>query len=252
MYVIFKKFSFSRCDGQCVQRKRTYSRRHSDSPLLVISASCRQVSADNPNLDCFYRLAQHCCFATYCSNQCNMWSAHNIRDMILVVIPITTIYIDNLLRKGIKYTNITMGLRSFQDLTLHLTTRTYDSHAPPFYLEDKFLVMVRFLGCCQIKTHVPLLVLSSVKSFNFNSFEFTYQVEYLSRKLQYTIKHSILSIHHLLLGLHGYRIHFATLAFELATSVYLQEIVFTFGFLANIITFRRYTSSSISFQYTLV
>lgn len=45
----FKKLTFSRCDGQCVQRKRTYSGCHSYTPLLVVSASCKQVSACNPD-----------------------------------------------------------------------------------------------------------------------------------------------------------------------------------------------------------
>lgn len=82
--------------------------------------------------------------------------------------------------------------------------------------------MVRFLACCQIKRHVPPLVLSSVKSFNFNSFEFTYQVEYLTRKLRYIDKIiNIPSIHHLRLELSGYQIRVANLAFGLATSINL-------------------------------
>jgi hypothetical protein len=80
--------------------------------------------------------------------------------------------------------------------------------------------MVRFLAYFQIKQHVPLLVLFSVKSFNFNSCEFTNQVEYLTRKLRHSVKkYRTSNIHHLQLRLHGSLIHFDPLVFELATSI---------------------------------
>ena len=37
------------CDGRCVQGPGTYSPRHADSRLLATPASCRRVSAYNPN-----------------------------------------------------------------------------------------------------------------------------------------------------------------------------------------------------------
>ena len=106
-----------------------------------------------------------------------------------------------------------------RDLTQHLTTRADDSHAPPVFLfsEEKGLisksfnqcqVLVRFFALRRIKPHTPPLVRAPVNSFEFQP---------CGRTLTPARKESIPptpSIHRLRLGLPGYLIPFATLAFE--------------------------------------
>ena len=101
-----------------------------------------------------------------------------------------------------------------RDLTQHLTTRADDSHAPPVFLftEVKILiskyvsrcqVLVRFFALRRIKPHTPPLVRAPVNSFEFQP----------CGRTQGSIPPTP-SIHRLRLGLPGYLIPFATLAFE--------------------------------------
>ena len=122
--------------------------------------------------------------------------------------------------------NWPQGLRSLRDLTQHLTTRADDSHAAPVqapycYGHHCFQLLplvcqtqVRYFGLHRIKPRAPPLVRAPVNSFEFQSCDRTPQAECLSRLLRHTnISTRTPSIHRLPLGLPGYLIPFATLAF---------------------------------------
>jgi len=81
-------------------------------------------------------------------------------------------------------------LRSFKDLTKHFTTRADDSHATPvndltyinvlYTLRSKNQKLVRFRAYYRIKPHAPPLVWTPVNSFEFQSCDYTLQVECLT------------------------------------------------------------------------
>ena len=90
-----------------------------------------------------------------------------------------------------------------------------------FFFSKEFVVcqaLVRFFALHRIKPHAPPLVRAPVNSFEFHSCEHTPQAGYLTRWLQHCIsfpegRDPALSIHRLRLGLLGYLIPFAPLAF---------------------------------------
>ena len=71
------------CDGRCVQGPGTYSRQYADLPLLAIPASCRRISAFNPNLDCFLGFASHLYVASLCYSHCSTCVAQDIKGMMI-------------------------------------------------------------------------------------------------------------------------------------------------------------------------
>ena len=71
------------CDGRCVQGPGTYSPRHADSRLLATPASCRRVSAYNPNWDEFLSLAPPRGLASLCTHHCSTCVALDIRGMMI-------------------------------------------------------------------------------------------------------------------------------------------------------------------------
>ena len=71
------------CDGRCVQGPGTYSRQYADLPLLAIPASCRRISAYNPNWDYFLSFAPHYCFASLCYSHCSTCVAQDIKGMMI-------------------------------------------------------------------------------------------------------------------------------------------------------------------------
>ena len=79
----FGCYKLSWCDGRCVQGPGTYSPRHSDSRLLVTPASCRRVSAYNPNWDRFYSFAPPHGIASRCTGHCSTCVALDIRGMMI-------------------------------------------------------------------------------------------------------------------------------------------------------------------------
>ncbi len=117
-------------------------------------------------------------------------------------------------------------MRSLRDLTQHLTARADDSHAPPvqalpFESRSAFAslppacqALVRFFVLRRIKPHAPPLVRAPVNSFEFQPCGRTPQAVHLTRLLQHGwLTPPILSEHRLRLGLPGYLIPFAPLAF---------------------------------------
>ena len=71
------------CDGRCVQGPGTYSPRHADSRLLATPASCRRVSAYNPNWDEFLSFAPPHGIASLCTHHCSTCVALDIRGMMI-------------------------------------------------------------------------------------------------------------------------------------------------------------------------
>ncbi len=117
------------------------------------------------------------------------------------------------------------GLRSLRDLTQHLTTRADDSHAAPVYrprregmfpyLSGTCQTPVRFFALRRIEPHAPPLVRGPVNSFEFQPCDRTPQAGVLNA-LTAAQKGSVPptpSTHRLRLGLPGYLILFAPLAF---------------------------------------
>ncbi len=111
-----------------------------------------------------------------------------------------------------------------RDLTQHLTTRADDSHAAPVYRprrEDMFPYLsgtcqtpVRFFALRRIEPHAPPLVRGPVNSFEFQPCDRTPQA--VLNALTAAQKGSVPptpSTHRLRLGLPGYLILFAPLAF---------------------------------------
>ena len=79
----FGYYQLSWCDGRCVQGPGTYSPRHSDSRLLATPASCRRVSAYNPNWDKFLSFAPPRGIASLCTCHCSTCVALDIRGMMI-------------------------------------------------------------------------------------------------------------------------------------------------------------------------
>ncbi len=79
----FGCYQLSWCDGRCVQGPGTYSPRHADSRLLATPASCRRVSAYNPNWDEFLSLAPPHGIASLCTHHCSTCVALDIRGMMI-------------------------------------------------------------------------------------------------------------------------------------------------------------------------
>ena len=71
------------CDGRCVQGPGTYSRQYADLPLLAIPASCRRISAYNPNWGCFLGFAPYHYFASLCNIHCSTCVAQDIKGMMI-------------------------------------------------------------------------------------------------------------------------------------------------------------------------
>ena len=121
--------------------------------------------------------------------------------------------------------NCKQGLRSLRDLTQHLTTRADDSHAAPLMQSPKGIspslgssppvqTPVRFFALRRIKPHAPPLVRAPVNSFEFQPCGRTPQAGYLSSYLRHGgLISPTPSTHRLRLGLPGYLIPFAPLAF---------------------------------------
>ncbi len=121
-----------------------------------------------------------------------------------------------------------------RDLTQHLTTRADDSHAAPVYMSRRNAAFrlpsctcqtpVRFFALHRIKPHAPPLVRAPVNSFEFQPCDRTPQAGHLMRLL----RHRYLAIptpsaHRLQLGLPGYLILFAPLAFALQRQFRARE-----------------------------
>ena len=112
-----------------------------------------------------------------------------------------------------------------RDLTQHLTTRADDSHAAPLMRSPKGIspslessppvqTLVRFFALRRIKPHAPPLVRAPVNSFEFQPCDRTPQAGYLSSYLRHGgLVSPTPSTHRLRLGLPGYLIPFAPLAF---------------------------------------
>lgn len=134
----------------------------------------------------FLRLICSRLLITLCGYQCNMFAAHGIRSMIPAVVLFISTYVKHLRRSVFTQQRNRVSFVTGLNHTFHNTN--FRRPCTTFLNKFKILAMVRFLAYFQIKQHVPLLVLFSVKSFNFNSCEFTHQVEYLTRKLYQTFK----------------------------------------------------------------
>ena len=235
----FRALQFPRCDGRCVQSPGTYSPWRADPRLLVIPSSCSRVAENNPYWDDVWGVAPTFILASFCHRHCGTCVAQSIRAMrTWRDPPLPPIYhwqshsfkLISSVWQSFRLDFLCKGLRSFEDLTWHLTARTVDSHAAPvkgilFLLWESSLLcqgLVRFCALYRIKPHAPPLVRAPVNSFEFRSCGCTPQAVGLLRLLK-NVLHSIifwmmnhtgvLSQHRLRHGLLGYLILFAPHAF---------------------------------------
>ena len=127
--------------------------------------------------------------ATDCPNHCITCVAQDVRGMLTWRHPHLPPVCTGSIHRAF---NCGRGLRSLQDLTIHVNARADDSHAPPvsqfhfwhFPISETFWAcqsLVRFFALHRIKPHNPLIVRAPVNSFEFHSCEHTPQAGNLTR-----------------------------------------------------------------------